>query len=855
MSSGFSRLTSCSYNLFHAPFLTQTRGTTPEGERHVNPEGEYLRKLPDAFRDFERVVSYPPNQVFVGNVSPLSIPEKPWYSAKGTADSSGKFGNIIDEPLLFGLIKFADVFDLVRLESGFSEKIKERFIRDQVLKEAELKTFEKSVSAGELRESIEKGAIPLKLGETEVGCVLSAHPTDVNLGAHTILENLVSKATSVYAARALFVKNSIDPGEVEYIVEVSEEACGDINQRGGGNFAKAVGELAGACNATGSDTRAFCAAPAHGLLQAAALVKAGVFSRVLVVAGGSIAKLGMNSKKHMEKGLPVLEDCLASFALLVEGDTPDGLILRTDVTGRHKIGSGASPQVVVKDLVADPLQKAGLNISDVDYYAPELQNSEITENAGAGNVTLANLKMIAATAVMKKEIERADINAFIAEHGLPGWAPTQGHIPSGVPALGWFLQWAREGSMSRGFVIGKGSLFLGRMTNLFDGISMLVEAPAEAASEAVFETVSCALSAEEQSSVSVGLTIPGSEGGAEELYAGARRACLGNPLIKAVPLGTPSSDPREAHAEMEDGLNRKEINGALTFHYPFPLGTATVGMVEAPGSGREMFIASTTGTTSTDRVEALVKNVVIGVSSAKAYGIKNPRVGFLNLEGAAKAMKIVKEMIAAGYEINLVESKRKEPLLRGNDVLAGTADVLVCDSLTGNTLLKMIASFSTGGEIEAAGSGYGVGLGGDVDRIVSIISRASSAAVVSNALLYMSRLIRGNVLRVFDSERGAAEKAGMGRLVGTGGGAAKSENRAQKSEDAGTASAEGPSRKAVDFGIEGIDVLELDEAVDLLKGEGIYSQSGMGCSGPVVMVADEDKEKALSVLKAHKYIS
>ncbi len=32
-----------------------------------------------------------------------------------------------------------------------------------------------------------------------------------------------------------------------------------------------------------------------------------------------------------------------------------------------------------------------------------------------------------------------------------------------------------EGSISRGMIIGKGSLFLGRMTNLFDGVSFVVE--------------------------------------------------------------------------------------------------------------------------------------------------------------------------------------------------------------------------------------------------------------------------------------------------------------------------------------------------------------------------------------------
>ena len=39
-------------------------------------------------------------------------------------------------------------------------------------------------------------------------------------------------------------------------------------------LAKAIAELAGLSNASGSDTRGFCAAPAHALILAASLVQA-----------------------------------------------------------------------------------------------------------------------------------------------------------------------------------------------------------------------------------------------------------------------------------------------------------------------------------------------------------------------------------------------------------------------------------------------------------------------------------------------------------------------------------------------------------------------------------------------------
>jgi betaine reductase len=104
-----------------------------------------------------------------------------------------------------------------------------------------------------------------------------------------------------------------------------------------------------------------------------------------------------------------------------------------------------------------------------------MQNPELTEPAGAGNVPEGNYKMIAALAVMGGEIARGDIPAFVKEHGLPGFAPTQGHIPSGVPCLGFLRDSLLAGDINSAMLIGKGSLFLGRITNLFDGLSLILE--------------------------------------------------------------------------------------------------------------------------------------------------------------------------------------------------------------------------------------------------------------------------------------------------------------------------------------------------------------------------------------------
>jgi len=58
---------------------------------------------------------------------------------------------------------------------------------------------------------------------------------------------------------------------------------------------------------------------------------------------------------------------------------------------------------------------------------------------------------------------------------MPGFAPTQGHIPSGVPFVGAAREMIMDGKINRAMIVGKGSLFLGRMTNLFDGVSIVME--------------------------------------------------------------------------------------------------------------------------------------------------------------------------------------------------------------------------------------------------------------------------------------------------------------------------------------------------------------------------------------------
>ena len=79
-----------------------------------------------------------------------------------------------------------------------------------------------------------------------------------------------------------------------------------------------------------------------------------------------------------------------------------------------------------------PLEAIGARMLDVDDYATELHNPEITEPQGSGDVAARNYRTIAALAARRGEIDREGIHRFVSEHGMPGYAPTQGHLASAV---------------------------------------------------------------------------------------------------------------------------------------------------------------------------------------------------------------------------------------------------------------------------------------------------------------------------------------------------------------------------------------------------------------------------------------
>lgn len=308
------------------------------------------------------------------------------------------------------------------------------------------------------------------------------------------------------------------------------------------------------------------------------------------------------------------------------------------------------------------------------------------------------------------------------------------------------------------------------------------------------------------------------------------------------------ADEDEGHKKMEELLKSGEVDGAVTMHFPFPIGVSTVGRVITPAKGKEMFIATTTGTSSADRIEGMIRNAVHGEITAKACGIENPTIGILNVDGARQTEIALKQLVEQGYDLNFAESGRSDGgcVMRGNDVLQGTPDVLVCDSLSGNILVKMLSSYTTGGTYESVGYGYGPGIGEGCDQLVMIISRASGAPLIAGAIRYAAELVRGKVFDVAKDEFAKVNKAGLGELLA----ARKAANKPKETEVV-----EAPPKEPVVAQLSGIEIMDLEDGVQALWKVGIYAESGMGCTGPIILVSEANCEKAEAELKKTGFIN
>ena len=465
------------YVLAHTPGLVRY-GSKPA--REIAREPGLLASISAHLRSYAAAMAYPPNRAFLGAIYPddLRMHAQPWYKVCHGGARWGPHGEIIPEEEFYGLLKICDAFDLVWLEEDFTRSVRDRLAQHPLIDSTDLRRLGEGFPYSKVDEQVgrEGSALPLYLRNGRmIGCIHAAHDEDGSLAADILLENLACKATATMALRTLLSHAGTDSTTIEYVLNSGEEAVGDRYQRGGGNLAKAVAEMCRCTLATGSDIKGFCCGPVHALALAGSLVSSRVFRQVAVVGGCSLAKLGMKFRGHLQHDQPILEDVLAGVAVLVGEDDGCSPLLRLDSLGRHTVGAGSSQQAIFERLVTEPLQRFGLRFRDIDKYATELHNPEVTEPSGSGNVPLLNYRVIAGLAVLGKEIAPAEIPTFVMTHGMPGFSPTQGHIASAIPFLGHAVDRLRAGQMQRAMFLAKGSLFLGRMTQLSDGLSFILE--------------------------------------------------------------------------------------------------------------------------------------------------------------------------------------------------------------------------------------------------------------------------------------------------------------------------------------------------------------------------------------------
>ncbi|MFW6229388.1 MAG: glycine/sarcosine/betaine reductase complex component C subunit alpha [Halanaerobium sp.] len=367
----------------------------------------------------------------------------------------------------------------------------------------------------------------------------------------------------------------------------------------------------------------------------------------------------------------------------------------------------------------------------------------------------------------------------------------------------------------------------------------------------VFNEVAAAIeSGEFGDKKKIGLTLLDSEHGIDELKKAARLAENKYNDLEVDLIGCEEekcSCLADAHSIMDQKLDNNQLDAAVTLHYNFPLGVSTVGRVVTPGQGKEMLIATTTGTTDTDRVPSMLKNTIYGIAAAKSLGIEKPTVGILNVEGARLVEKNLQKLKKNGYDFEFATSVRADggSVMRGNDLLLGVPDVMVTDTLTGNMLMKVFSAFNTGGQYEAVGYGYGPGIGENFDKLIGIISRASGAPVIANAIKFMAEVTKGNLLEIMKDEMKAANNAGLKNIISE----LKESSSAAKDEEI-----EAPAKKVTGEEIAGIDILEIEAAKEALWKKDIYAETGMGCTGPVILVAEADEAEAREELQKAGFI-
>ena len=101
--------------------------------------------------------------------------------------------------------------------------------------------------------------------------------------------------------------------------------------------------------------------------------------------------------------------------------------------------------------------------------------------------------------------------------------------------------------------------------------------------------------------------------------------------------------------------------------------------------------------------------------------------------------------------------------------------------------------------------------------------------------------------QIYSIESGsAAEKAGLNQILEARKAAAKPAAAEEKVVK--------PAAEPCTASIAGIEVMDLEDAAQALWKEGIYAETGMGCTGPLVMMSEANHARALEILKKAGYV-
>ena len=189
------------YALVHTPDMVLHNGTTQTTEMIVNPDSEYLKELPSHIRSYEQAVAYYPNQAYIGNITPDELAKipMPWNEQECPLTSRyGKFGQIMPQEEFILLMQACDVFDLVELDSEFVAANRDKLAANEIIDDSIMARIKEGVSAEKVKDLVENEHAEglYHLGKL-VGAVKRAHDIDVNLSAHVMHENIVSKASNV----------------------------------------------------------------------------------------------------------------------------------------------------------------------------------------------------------------------------------------------------------------------------------------------------------------------------------------------------------------------------------------------------------------------------------------------------------------------------------------------------------------------------------------------------------------------------------------------------------------------------------------------------------------------------------